>query len=86
MSPRVGAVGCGHWGQNIVRDLVALGATVHVADASADGRARAGALGATTVASEALDTDPTWRRVPDAALVAADTEQVRITPLGGTPS
>jgi glutamine amidotransferase len=42
--------------------------------------------GATTVASEALDTDPTWRRVPDAALVAADTEQVRITPLGGTPS
>ena len=58
MSPRVGAVGCGHWGQNIVRDLVALGATVHVADASADGRARAGALGATTVASGADKLPP----------------------------
>jgi glutamine amidotransferase len=42
--------------------------------------------GATTVASEALDADPAWRRVPDAALVVADTDHVRITPLGGIPS
>jgi glutamine amidotransferase len=42
--------------------------------------------GATTVASEALDADPAWRRVPDAGLVVADTDHVRITPLGGTPS
>jgi glutamine amidotransferase len=42
--------------------------------------------GATTVASEALDPDPAWRRVPDASLVVTDTDHVRITPLGGTPS
>jgi glutamine amidotransferase len=45
---------------------------------------RSGA-GATTVASEALDADPTWRRVPDASLLVADTEHVRITPLEGRP-
>jgi glutamine amidotransferase len=39
--------------------------------------------GATTVASEALDDD-TWHRVPDASLLVADTERVRITPLEGT--
>src|SRR3954454_18244607 len=42
--------------------------------------------GAITVASEALDTDPAWRRAPDASLVVADTDHVRITPLGGTTS
>ena len=51
MTPSVGVVGCGHWGRNIVRDLVALGATVCVADTSADGRAQADALGAATVVS-----------------------------------
>jgi len=42
--------------------------------------------GATIVASEALDADPAWHRVPDASLVVADTDHVRITPLGGNPS
>jgi glutamine amidotransferase len=39
--------------------------------------------GATTVASEALDVDDGWRRVPDASLLVADAEHVRITPLEG---
>ena len=51
MSPRIGAIGCGHWGRNIVRDLVALGAEVHVADSSVDARARAESLGAAVVAT-----------------------------------
>jgi glutamine amidotransferase len=39
--------------------------------------------GTTTVASEALDADDGWRRVPDASLLVADVEHVRITPLEG---
>jgi glutamine amidotransferase len=39
--------------------------------------------GATTVASEALDPDDRWARVPDASLLVADADRVQITPLGG---
>jgi predicted dehydrogenase len=55
-APRVGAVGCGHWGQHVVRDLLALGAEVWVADRSAAGRARANRLGVehTVVSAGAL--------------------------------
>jgi glutamine amidotransferase len=42
--------------------------------------------GATTVASEAIDPGPGWQRVPDASLLVADTDHVRITPLGRTPT
>jgi len=41
---RVGLAGCGLWGRNALRDLVALGCAVHVADP--DERARAAALAA----------------------------------------
>jgi glutamine amidotransferase len=40
--------------------------------------------GATTVASEALETGGGWTRVPDASLLVADADHVRITPLGGS--
>ena len=39
--------------------------------------------GATTVASEALDRDDSWRRVPDASLLVADADHVGISPLEG---
>ena len=39
--------------------------------------------GATTVASEALDPDDRWTRVPDASLLVADADRVDITPLEG---
>jgi predicted dehydrogenase len=43
---RVGLVGCGSWGANVLRDLVALGADVTVAEPDFDRRARALANGA----------------------------------------
>ena len=39
--------------------------------------------GATTVASEALDSDPKWARVPDAHLLVATADDSTITPLEG---
>jgi predicted dehydrogenase len=44
--PVVGLVGCGAWGHNILRDLVALGATVVVVDRSERGAEHARSLGA----------------------------------------
>ena len=39
--------------------------------------------GATTVASEALDSDPAWERIPDAHLLVATADHRTITPLEG---
>lgn len=47
----IGLVGCGRWGRNILRDLLALGCTVHVADP--DPAARIGALDAGAARAEA---------------------------------
>src|SRR5262245_29859200 len=44
----IGLVGCGHWGGLVLRDLVALGSRVVVADIDATVRASAEAVGATT--------------------------------------
>ena len=55
MAPRILQIGCGHWGKNVLRDLVELGASVTVlarSEATAE-RARAG--GAAAVVSG-------WRR------------------------
>jgi glutamine amidotransferase len=41
---------------------------------------------ATTVASEPLEPDGGWVRVPDASLLVAGADHVNVTPLGGTPS
>jgi predicted dehydrogenase len=49
MTPSVGLVGCGRWGRMILRDLVSLGASVHVAapsEASRHAAIEAGAKGA----------------------------------------
>ena len=46
MTLRVGLVGCGRWGANVLRDLVALGAEVTVAEPDADRRDRALSAGA----------------------------------------
>lgn len=47
----IGVVGCGEWGQYIVRDLVALGSTVTVVASSAASRARAASSGANSILS-----------------------------------
>lgn len=51
--PTVGLVGCGNWGANILRDLLALQCGVIVADTSAIRRERATALGASAVCDQA---------------------------------
>ncbi len=52
---RVGLVGCGRWGRNILRDLLELGAEVHVAAPSADNRDKALQLGAASAHGSASD-------------------------------
>jgi predicted dehydrogenase len=47
LTVRVGLVGCGRWGANVVRDLVALGADVRVAELDDDRRQHARLAGAT---------------------------------------
>lgn len=51
---RIGLIGCGNWGRNILRDLVGLGAEVHVVAPSEASRANAAAGGATAV-TERID-------------------------------
>ena len=46
---RIGLVGCGLWGRNILRDLRELGCLVQVAEPSPDSRERASRLGAVSV-------------------------------------
>ena len=46
MTLLVGLVGCGRWGANVLRDLMALGVDVSVAEPDASRRARARAAGA----------------------------------------
>jgi predicted dehydrogenase len=46
---RIGQVGCGNWGKNILRDLVQLGCAVHVVARSSGSRARAAAAGAASI-------------------------------------
>ena len=61
MSPsRIGLIGCGQWGANILRDLRTLGAQVHVVDTDAEARARAlaggaGSAGASVEGAPAVD-------------------------------
>jgi len=45
----IGLVGCGRWGRNILRDLRALGAEVHVAESDDDARSGALRSGAASV-------------------------------------
>ncbi|WP_163999252.1 Gfo/Idh/MocA family protein [Pyxidicoccus caerfyrddinensis] len=52
-APRLGLVGCGRWGRNILRDLLQLGCQVTVADASEPARAEALASGARAVVGAA---------------------------------
>ena len=49
---RIGLVGCGLWGRNVLRDLVALSCQVHVADPAAAARAAALAAGAASACAE----------------------------------
>ncbi len=60
-SPRVGILGLGHWGANLVRNMHALGALVAMSDASGDTRSRFGA------------SYPDVRIAPDAETLLADT-------------
>ena len=53
MTPRVGVVGCGRWGANVVGDLVRFGADVIVAERDAGRRERARVIGATVGAASA---------------------------------
>jgi predicted dehydrogenase len=58
LTVRVGLVGCGRWGGNVLRDLVALGADVSVAEPDADRRARALATGAARGVASAAELPP----------------------------
>jgi predicted dehydrogenase len=53
--PRIGLVGCGNWGKNILRDLVALGASVVVVDRSSRGEVNARSGGADMVVENLED-------------------------------
>src|SRR6476661_5781395 len=48
MSLKIGLVGCGRWGLNILRDLITLGAETHVVDIAQDAADRARHAGAAT--------------------------------------
>ncbi len=50
---RIGLIGCGLWGRNILRDLCRLGAEVHVVETDASRRAQAEASGARSVLDRA---------------------------------
>jgi predicted dehydrogenase len=52
LSIEVGLIGCGRWGQLILRDLVALGARVHVVAPSEATRAFATAHGAVSAVTQ----------------------------------
>jgi predicted dehydrogenase len=54
-SPLVGLAGCGRWGLNILRDLLALGARVAVADPSREARAEAVSRGAESAVAVPAD-------------------------------
>jgi predicted dehydrogenase len=55
---RIGLVGCGAWGQHILRDLRALGADVAVVARSAGSRARASAGAASSLHDSIADLPP----------------------------
>jgi predicted dehydrogenase len=65
---RIGLVGCGSWGRHILRDLIALGASVPVADPAAPARAAAQLAGAVSTHAT-LETLP----VVDGYVVATPT-------------
>jgi len=52
---KIGLIGCGNWGKNILRDLVLLGCQVHVADINSEAQNLALARGAMDVCSEPSD-------------------------------
>jgi predicted dehydrogenase len=54
---KVALVGCGRWGRNILRDLLAIGCDVSVADPNAEARGHAAVAGAVMVAAD-LDELP----------------------------
>jgi 3-hydroxyisobutyrate dehydrogenase-like beta-hydroxyacid dehydrogenase len=48
----VGLIGCGHWGKNILRDLVSLGCRVHVVARSEASIGRATEGGAVSITND----------------------------------
>jgi predicted dehydrogenase len=56
--PRIGLLGCGIWGSNILRDLVALGAEVVVVDPDASARGRARNAGAREAVGTVAESGP----------------------------
>lgn len=66
----IGLVGCGRWGKNILRDLIALGCNVTVFEHSSSGREHARSLGVKRVFAELYDSD----RILDGYIVAVQTQ------------
>ena len=56
--PHVGLIGCGRWGQNLLRDLKLLGASVCVVARSDDSRARATAGAADAIVGDIASMPP----------------------------
>lgn len=55
MIPRIALIGCGRWGRNILRDLIACGAEVVAVSPSSDDRSAATAAGAVRVHADLAD-------------------------------
>lgn len=57
-APRIGLIGCGRWGRNILRDLVQLGCETFVADSTPSAHALARDIGASATVVSATELPP----------------------------
>ena len=71
VSARIGLIGCGRWGRNILRDLLSVGCEVSVAEHSQDGRAHAREAGASDTCANIADMDQDL----DGYIVAVQTDR-----------
>lgn len=70
VNKKVGLIGCGRWGKNILRDLIAQECSVTVFERSADGREYAKNMGIHSIYADLSETD----EVLDGYVVAVQTE------------
>jgi predicted dehydrogenase len=82
--PRVSLIGCGRWGSNILRDLLALGCQVTVADPDVGARERARSAGACSVVPS-LDALPASDGIVIATPTSMHAAVIREALAYGTP-
>ena len=81
---RIGQVGCGEWGRLVLRDLVLLGAEVHVVARSDESRARAAEGGAAAIVARVEDL-PDVRGIVVVLPTQLAPEQITIALARGVP-